>query len=231
MAVMKIQHLCKDIRHEHNFYTNFRLKQKHKQLWVSTASTSYIGFMTRTRDHDITEQQFWNWIKETSPTPYDGETHVENITALLSSKTPVEVLGFDFWQRWFSRLSYNTDLWCAAYILNGGCSDDGFDYFRAALIFRGEDIFKQAVAAPDSLADHWDDMQDMELEDAGYAAQDAYRSITGASMEDWYALLDDFEDPRPERKTQDFQWSEDDLESMKKITPRLVELAEFEEDD
>jgi hypothetical protein len=26
--------------------------------------------------------------------------------------------------------SYRNDLWAAGYLINGGCSDDGFDYFR-----------------------------------------------------------------------------------------------------
>lgn len=26
--------------------------------------------------------------------------------------------------------SYRGDLWAAAYLINGGCSDDGFEYFR-----------------------------------------------------------------------------------------------------
>lgn len=27
--------------------------------------------------------------------------------------------------------SYRSPLWAAAYVINGGCSDDGFDYFAA----------------------------------------------------------------------------------------------------
>ena len=30
--------------------------------------------------------------------------------------------------------SYQSNLWAVAYIINGGCSDDGFDYFRGWLI-------------------------------------------------------------------------------------------------
>ncbi|MFL6076856.1 MAG: DUF4240 domain-containing protein [Mycobacteriales bacterium] len=32
--------------------------------------------------------------------------------------------------------SYQGDLWGAAYLINGGASDDGFDYFRGWLIAR-----------------------------------------------------------------------------------------------
>lgn len=38
-------------------------------------------------------------------------------------------------------------LWALAYISQGGCSDDGFLYFRAWLITLGHDTYKQAVAS------------------------------------------------------------------------------------
>ena len=46
------------------------------------------------------------------------------------------------------------DLWAAAYMICGGCSDDGFRDFRAWLIAQGREVFKGAVPNPDSLADH-----------------------------------------------------------------------------
>ncbi|WP_342210876.1 LysR family transcriptional regulator [Streptomyces sp. DH-12] len=44
-------------------------------------------------------------------------------------------------------------LWAAAYVINGGCSDDGFDYFRGWLIAQGREVFERAVARPGALAD------------------------------------------------------------------------------
>ena len=49
--------------------------------------------------------------------------------------------------------SYRSSLWAAAYVINAGCSDDGFGYFRGWLMFQGRETFGQAVADPDSLAD------------------------------------------------------------------------------
>ena len=46
---------------------------------------------------------------------------------------------------------YTWDLWGVAYILKGGCSDDGFEYFRAWLIARGRDFVAQALADPEGL--------------------------------------------------------------------------------
>lgn len=48
------------------------------------------------------------------------------------------------------------DVWAAACLIGGGCSDDPFMDFRAGLIIQGRDWFERAAAAPDSLADHPD---------------------------------------------------------------------------
>ena len=49
--------------------------------------------------------------------------------------------------------SYRSSLWAAVYVINGGCSHDGFDYFRGWLMLQGRETFGQAVADPGSLAD------------------------------------------------------------------------------
>ncbi|WP_257233953.1 DUF4240 domain-containing protein [Streptomyces sp. JV178] len=48
--------------------------------------------------------------------------------------------------------SYRAPLWAAAFTINGGCSDDGFDYVRGWLVLQGHEVFERAVADPDSLA-------------------------------------------------------------------------------
>jgi hypothetical protein len=49
--------------------------------------------------------------------------------------------------------SYRNPLWAAAYLVNDGCSDDGFDYFRGWLVTQGRTAFEQAMADPQALAD------------------------------------------------------------------------------
>ena len=48
--------------------------------------------------------------------------------------------------------SYRWDLWSAAYLANGGCSGDGFDYFRGWLIGQGRTAYETVLADPDALA-------------------------------------------------------------------------------
>ena len=80
---------------------------------------------------------------------------------------------------------YRTPLWGAAYVINGGCSDDGFDYFRGWLILQGREVFEHVVADPDVLADlpviraQAPGAAYLECEDTLYIASRAHRAATG----------------------------------------------------
>jgi hypothetical protein len=56
------------------------------------------------------------------------------------------------WAAWW-RDSYRWDLWGAAYLINGGSSDDGFDYFRGWLLTRGSAAWARASRGPDTAFD------------------------------------------------------------------------------
>jgi hypothetical protein len=43
-------------------------------------------------------------------------------------------------------------IWSAAYIMNGGCSEDGFLYFRLWLLAQGRRVYSKALLDPESLA-------------------------------------------------------------------------------
>jgi hypothetical protein len=43
--------------------------------------------------------------------------------------------------------------WAAAYVVNGGASEDGFDYFLGWLMAQGRARWEATLADPDSLAD------------------------------------------------------------------------------
>ena len=98
---------------------------------------------------------FWQLLasaRSQVPDPADDEAVVARTTTLLATLPPQEIIDA---QRTLSGLmaySYRSSLWAAAYVINGGCSNDGFDYFRGWLLFRGHETFGQAVADPDSLA-------------------------------------------------------------------------------
>jgi len=49
--------------------------------------------------------------------------------------------------------AYRWDLWGAAYLAEGGDSDDGFLYFRIWLVSKGRSSFEAVLDHPDDLAD------------------------------------------------------------------------------
>lgn len=98
------------------------------------------------------EKRFWHIIEQSRQnTKHDYELQLSQLEALLNPLSEEEFIGFyDIFNRLYAQ-SYNGNLWGAAYLILGGCSDDGFDYFRAWLIAQGKEPFYNALENPDSL--------------------------------------------------------------------------------
>ena len=101
----------------------------------------------------MNELEFWQII-ERSLLAADGnaEAQLEALENELESLTPDQVLRFQQMFDHLFRVSYRAELWGVAFIVNGGASDDGFDYFRGWLIAQGREVFQATLARPDSLA-------------------------------------------------------------------------------
>lgn len=107
----------------------------------------------------------------------------EMLVSLLTARGGREILGFDAVQDEVNDEAYRWDLWAAAYLINGGCSDDGFDYFRGWLMAQGRQVWDDALADPDSLAALFPVGEDDTYEGEGMAAvtATAYAELTGDS--------------------------------------------------
>ena len=64
-----------------------------------------------------------------------------------------DIIGFQQRLEELHAQSYRTDLWGAAIVIDGNCSEDCFFAFRGWLIGRGRRVYEAALAHPDSLAD------------------------------------------------------------------------------
>ena len=120
--------------------------------------------------------------------------------------------------------THNPEMWCAAYIINGGCSDDGFEYFKNWVISRGKDVFNRAMENPDSLADIVDkNIEFYEFEEFWFVALDAFEGKTGLDL---YDHIDHEKFKTCEGNYPDFEftWQEDDPESMRDICPKLFRM-------
>lgn len=85
-------------------------------------------------------QQFWKLISEARgqvPDPEDSEEVADRTSALLATYPRDKILAAQqvLWD--LMAASYRAPLWAAAYMINDGASDDGFDYFRGWLIIQG----------------------------------------------------------------------------------------------
>ena len=102
----------------------------------------------------MNETRFWTIINDArDQSDGDAEAQLEMIQDALMPLEPDEIVEFQKLFTTFHRTSYRADVWGAAYIMNGGASDDGFDYFRGWLIAQGKKVFEAALENPDSLAD------------------------------------------------------------------------------
>jgi len=102
----------------------------------------------------MTLDQFWTIIEKVHrDSSGDMDKKCEMLEAELRCLPLDEVRSFN---RHFDECedrAYTWELWAAAYIIGGGCSDDAFSDFRATLISMGRQTFEQALADPQSLAD------------------------------------------------------------------------------
>ena len=159
----------------------------------------------------MNEIEFWNLIataKEQSKG--NGDQQVASIQESLTQLPESAILEFDRLLNEFMAKSYTRNLWAAAYIINGGCSDDGFEYFRAWLIAQGKEVFQKALKDPETLVDvAVPEESDLEL--LLYAAVNAYTSKTGKQF------------PYPEHPALELEgeeWDEDE-EQLQKMYPKL----------
>lgn len=136
--------------------------------------------------------RFWAMIqasrKEFDATRRDGnmDAQCRLLEKLLGVLAPDDVVAF---QRAFDdrmRETYRWDLWGAAYIIEGGCSDDGFTDFRSWLISMGRDVFESALRDPESLVDvaSADGVEVCSFEEFQYIPGRVYEEMTDEELPD-----------------------------------------------
>lgn len=97
--------------------------------------------------------QFWEMVEATRIKSGDGVADPEQLRGALARRPLAEILGFQLRLAECLATSYRLDLWAVAYLVKGGCSNDGFDYFRGWLIAQGRTYFEAALADAERAAD------------------------------------------------------------------------------
>jgi hypothetical protein len=162
-------------------------------------------------------KQFWDIIEASCSDPRSVDDWNDVLFQELARLRPEAILQFD---RIFDELAcaaYTVDLWGAAYLINGGASDDGFYYFRCWLIGMGKQAYENALADPDTLADVV--VPDLDGEAEIYAeAQKAWERVTGEPNTEYPLVLPARCDGGTLRGK---NWDFDDDAEMRKRFPRL----------
>jgi len=134
------------------------------------------------------EKNFWQLIETVKrEAGFDLESRPAILQRRLALLAPAEIQRFQ--KRYEGHLleAHRWNLWGAAYLMNEGCSDDCFKYFRDWLISEGEETFKRAIANPDSLATI-PPREYFELESYGYAALKAFAAMGAGELERDFAV-------------------------------------------
>ena len=85
-------------------------------------------------DTSMPVDRFWELVGKTIEHGADQENQIDALSEVLRQLTPAEIEAFERTFHQQQRQAYSWDLWGAAYIMNGGASDDGFEYFQRWLI-------------------------------------------------------------------------------------------------
>lgn len=187
------------------------IREKIKKGYVESADETAGQF---------SEETFWGLIERAKTKSFDISERPDLLMEALEQRSEADILAY---YRIFSQMmanAYRIEVWAAGYLINGGCSDDGFEYFRCWLIAHGKDTFYKTLENPDYLARvvKAEEMNDAELEDMLYVAVRAWEAKTGRDMEEFYKLVDESIGAYTPIEN---WWDFDDENEMKKHLPKL----------
>jgi Protein of unknown function (DUF4240) len=165
----------------------------------------------------MNDTMFWKIIQRAkSEAGGDPGAVADCVYEQLVKLAAAEIESFDTIHHSKHSAAYAWRLWGAAYLMNGGCSDDGFEYFRCWLVAQGKKVYEAALADADSLAKVADlDNDDHECEEMLYVASRAYEEVVGKPL------------PSPPggkhpSKPSGERWDFDDQDATAKQLPRLT---------
>ena len=193
---------------------NSKPKKKMEQIDISNLGKS---------SEMLDEEKFWQIVSKSLKNSKDEYEQEEKLINEIANLSPKEMIGFRLRTDKLLHDTYNSEMWCAGYIMNGGCSDDGFEYFRNWVISRGKETYYEAKENPDNLIRKVsEDKDEYEFESFWYVALEAFNRRTGKDLYD-YIDYDEFKKREGNYPQFEFNWEEDKPETMKAICPRLFD--------
>ncbi|WP_272023657.1 DUF4240 domain-containing protein [Olleya namhaensis] len=192
-----------------------------KESTKKEISKSYNQEIEKTSEI-LDEIIFWNIVDSSVKNTKNQDGQERFLVKEIEKLTPKQMIGFRLRTDKLLYDTYNSEMWCAGYIMNGGCSDDGFEYFRNWIISRGKDTYYKAKENPDSLISEFVEGEEYyDFESFWYVALTAFENKTGKELYDY--ISDDFKTNEGNYPNFEFTWKEEEPETMKAICPKLFE--------
>ena len=167
------------------------------------------------------QAQFWQLTDATHGLP-DRADRLADALKLLPAD---EIIEFRLRYDDLINTANRVDLWGAAHLINGGCTEEGFVYFREGLIELGRSVFEAAIQDPESLVDVTKPGEPLEgTEGLSSSPIIAWTAATGRSEEDFYEEVDKA-DTRSDRGDveEGERWNFADKAEARHRLPRLSE--------
>jgi hypothetical protein len=163
---------------------------------------------------------FWHLVDSTRGQP----DRAAQLAEALAAYPPDDIIRFRLLYDDLIQTANRVDLWGAAHTINGGCTDDGFNYFREGLIELGRAVFEAAVKDPDSLADVARPNEPLEgTEGLGNAPAMAWAAQTGGTEEAFYEAVDAADERADRGAPEEGEWwNFDDPAEVRDRLPRLA---------
>ena len=190
---------------------HFGFAQSFKEFFKYQNSETEIKETVQDSKQLMESEKFWKIIETSkSKSLGDYEKQQSELEKELIKLSSNGILEFDNKFRALRGEVYNWNFWAAAYIINGGCSDDCFSDFRGWLIGQGQSIYENAIKNIETLTE-LKETNDGDWEGLSYIATDVYEKKTGNDMPQ--GIQENFEITGEE-------WEEDEND-LKKRFPKL----------
>jgi hypothetical protein len=172
----------------------------------------------------MNEDQYWELVDKSLKNSKNRDEQEAYLIKELSKLSPQEMLGFTIKSYGLSWDINTSEMWCAGYLMNEGCSDDGFEYFKRWVVSKGKEVYYNAKKNPDSLIDAIEENADYyEFETFLYSGQYAFENLTGRESDEFFDYGKFLENHEGTGWDYEFNWEEDEPETMKAICPQLFE--------
>jgi predicted DNA-binding WGR domain protein len=201
---------------------NKLIQSKLKKGYVVAEATELV-----IKESSMTEILFWELLANARNKGEDPDEQLEWLITHLSRKPVKDIVMFDYFFNQNYRKSYTSNLWAAAYIIMGGCSDDSFDYFRAWLLYQGKEAYETIIKDPEKIIPYLKIVEEEgdvpEFEDLMYVAGLGFEEKTGLEDEEFFKLYHQLVDDTYVLPEMEFDWNEEDEVGLRNKFPLLWE--------